>query len=113
MDIPTVHSPATSPAGDTFDVAVIGCGAVGLATAMALASEHRKHVVVLDTEDRVAAHQSSHNSGVIHTGLYYKPGSLKAQLCTRGRESLYQFCQHHHLPHENCGKLVLATRREE
>jgi L-2-hydroxyglutarate oxidase len=89
--------------------AVIGAGAVGLATAMALAVGHKKSVVVLEAEDRVARHQTGNNSGVIHSGLYYKPGSLKARLCAEGRDLLYQFCGQRNIPHERCGKLVVAT----
>ena len=64
-----------------YDVAIIGGGIVGLATAMAILKARRLSLVVLEAEDRLAAHQSSHNSGVVHSGLYYKPGSLKARLC--------------------------------
>ena len=69
----------------TFDIAVIGGGAVGLATAMTIVSSYRGRVVVIEAEDRVAAHQTGNNSGVIHSGLYYKPGSLKARNCVEGR----------------------------
>jgi glycine/D-amino acid oxidase-like deaminating enzyme len=69
----------------TADIAVVGAGLVGLATAHALATTHRQRVVVFEKEPRVAAHQSSHNSGVIHSGLYYAPGSARARLCTEGR----------------------------
>ena len=91
-----------------YDVAVIGGGIVGVSTAMALASRGRS-VVVLETGDRLAPHQSGHNSGVIHAGLYYRPGSLKAQLCATGREELYRFCEQEGVPHRRCGKLVVAT----
>ena len=91
-----------------YDVAVVGGGIVGMSTAMALASRGRS-VVVLDAADRLAAHQSGHNSGVIHAGLYYRPGSLKARLCAEGREALYRFCAEHDVPHRRCGKLVVAT----
>jgi L-2-hydroxyglutarate oxidase len=94
-----------------YDVAVVGGGIVGLATAMALAP--RARIVVLEAEERLAGHQSSHNSGVIHSGLYYKPGSLKAELCTAGRAAMYRFCAEEGIPHEACGKLVVATRPEE
>jgi (S)-2-hydroxyglutarate dehydrogenase len=96
-----------------YDVAIIGGGIVGLATAMALASRGSLRLLVLEAEDKLAAHQTGHNSGVIHSGLYYKPGSLKAQNCVAGREALYRFCQEHHIAHEQCGKLVVATRPEE
>ena len=97
-----------------YDVAVIGGGIVGAATAMALMGEiGGLSLVMLEKEDRLAAHQTGHNSGVIHSGLYYRPGSLKARNCTAGREDLYRFCAAHDIPHERCGKLVVATREEE
>jgi (S)-2-hydroxyglutarate dehydrogenase len=104
------HAPARSA---QFDVAVIGGGAVGLATAMALLNRRPMRLVVLEAEDKLAAHQTGHNSGVIHSGLYYKPGSLKARLCTEGREAMYAFCQQHNIPHDRCGKVVVATRESE
>lgn len=97
----------------TPDVAVVGGGLVGLATALALAEGHGRTVAVLEAEDRLAAHQSGHNSGVIHSGLYYKPGSLKAKLCVEGARSLYRFCAEEGIAHERCGKLVVATREDE
>jgi len=94
------------------DVAVIGGGLVGLATAMALA-ERGADVTVLEAEDRLATHQSGHNSGVIHSGLYYKPGSLKARLCVEGARSLWSFCEEEGIATLRCGKLVVATHEEE
>lgn len=91
------------------DVIVVGGGIVGLATAMSLAEQHGQRVVVLEAEDRLATHQTGHNSGVIHAGLYYKPGSLKAQLCRRGLDAMYRFCQDEGVAHRRCGKLVVAT----
>jgi L-2-hydroxyglutarate oxidase len=100
--------------GKRYDVAVIGGGIVGAATAMALLEETPGlSLVLLEKEARLAAHQTGHNSGVIHSGLYYRPGSLKAQNCTDGREALYAFCAEHAVPHERCGKVVVATREEE
>src|SRR5438552_11514053 len=96
-----------------FDIAVIGGGLVGMATAMALVETGGRSVVVLEAEARLAAHQSGHNSGVIHSGLYYKPGSLKARTCRAGREALYQFCIEQGVPHRRCGKLVVATKPAE
>jgi L-2-hydroxyglutarate oxidase len=96
-----------------YDVAIIGAGIVGMATARALTASYRLSLVVLEAEDRPAAHQSGHNSGVMHAGLYYKPGSLKARNCVEGREALYRFCQENSIPHERCGKLVVATREAE
>jgi L-2-hydroxyglutarate oxidase len=95
------------------EVAVVGGGLVGLATALALVERHGRTVAVLEAEDRLAAHQSGHNSGVIHSGLYYKPGSLKAKLCVEGARGLYQFCEEEGIAHERCGKLVVATREDE
>ncbi len=94
------------------EVAVAGGGLVGLATAMALAGRGVR-VTVLEAEDRLASHQSGHNSGVIHSGLYYKPGSLKAALCVEGSRALYRLCAEEDIAHERCGKLVVATSPEE
>jgi L-2-hydroxyglutarate oxidase len=94
------------------DLAVIGAGLVGLATAHALVSR-RAAVLVLEAEEGVAAHQSGRNSGVVHSGLYYAPGSLKAHLCREGREALLHFCREHGVAHRICGKLVVATAPEE
>lgn len=96
-----------------YDVAVIGGGIVGTATAMALTQQFGVRVVVLEAENKLAAHQTGNNSGVIHSGLYYKPGSLKARLCTEGREAMYRFCGEHGIAHERCSKLVIATEPEE
>ena len=94
---------------DTFEVAVIGGGIVGMATAMALLDDGVERVVVLEAEDHVAPHQTGHNSGVIHSGLYYRPGSLKARNCVEGRRALIALCEEEDVPHEICGKLVVAT----
>jgi len=96
-----------------FDTAIIGGGIVGLATAMALVEDGSSSVVVLEAEDRIAAHQSGHNSGVIHAGLYYRPGSLKARLCVEGREAMYRFCEQHGIACERCGKVVVATDHDQ
>jgi len=96
----------------SYDVAIVGGGLVGLGTAMALSGRGLK-VAVLEAEDRVAAHQSGHNSGVIHSGLYYKPGSLKARLCVEGARALYSFCDEEKIAHQRCGKLVVATHPDE
>lgn len=95
------------------DIAIIGGGVVGAATALALARAEVGALVVLEAEGRLAAHQTGHNSGVIHSGLYYKPGSLKARLCVEGREALYAFCAEQGIPHERCGKIVVATTADE
>ncbi|MCC6660733.1 MAG: L-2-hydroxyglutarate oxidase [Phycisphaerales bacterium] len=96
-----------------FDVAIIGGGIVGMATAMALATRDGLRPVVLEAEKELAAHQTGHNSGVIHSGLYYKPGSLKARLCAAGRDEMYRFCAEHAIPHERCGKIVVALDGSE
>jgi L-2-hydroxyglutarate oxidase len=96
-----------------YDVAIIGGGIVGLATAMTLLERFRISLIVLEAEDAIATHQTGHNSGVIHSGLYYKPGSLRAQNCQSGREAMYRFCQEHAIAHEQCGKIVVATCESE
>jgi L-2-hydroxyglutarate oxidase len=96
-----------------FDIAIIGGGIVGTATALALTRASAGSLVVLEAEDHLAAHQTGHNSGVIHSGLYYKPGSLKARLCVEGREALYAFCAEQGIPHERCGKVVVATTAQD
>ena len=89
---------------------VVGGGIVGLATAHQLTQDHpHSTVTVLEKEDRVAVHQTGHNSGVIHAGVYYKPGSLKAELCRAGQASMVEFCQTHDIPYRICGKLIVAT----
>jgi (S)-2-hydroxyglutarate dehydrogenase len=90
------------------DVLVIGAGIVGLATALALV-ERGARVTVVDKEDQVAAHQTGHNSGVIHTGIYYKPGSHKAKLCVEGRTRMLAFCHEEGIPTKIPGKVVVAT----
>jgi L-2-hydroxyglutarate oxidase len=95
------------------DTAIIGGGIVGLATAMAMVEAGHPSLLVLEAEDRLAAHQSGRNSGVIHAGLYYRPGSLKARLCVEGREALYRFCAEHGIPCRRCGKVVVATSERE
>ncbi|HJQ83106.1 MAG TPA: L-2-hydroxyglutarate oxidase [Candidatus Binatia bacterium] len=97
----------------SYDVAVVGGGIVGTATAMALARTTRAAVVILEAEDRLASHQSGRNSGVIHSGLYYRPGSLKARYCVEGREAMYRFCAERGIAHERCGKVVIATHDAE
>ncbi len=96
-----------------YDIAIIGGGIVGLATAIALTSRRPLSLIVLEAEEHLAAHQTGHNSGVIHSGLYYKPGSLKARNCVNGQKALYRFCQEHNIAHEQCGKVVVATHKPE
>ena len=95
------------------DIIVIGGGIVGLATAWQLSRGGRASVAVLEAEAELAAHQTGHNSGVIHSGLYYKPGSLKARNCAAGRDAMYAFCAEHGIAHECCGKIVVATSEAE
>ncbi len=98
--------------GETFGV--VGAGIVGLAVARELARRRPDStVVVWEKEPRVGAHQTGHNSGVVHAGIYYRPGSLKAELCTRGRRLLEGFCAEHGLPFDACGKLVVAVDPDE
>lgn len=97
---------------ETYDVGVVGGGIVGLATAVALLHDFPR-VVVLEAESSCGTHQTGHNSGVIHSGLYYRPGSLKASLCTQGRELLYEFCAQRGIPHLRCGKVVVATHQSQ
>ena len=97
-----------------YDVCVVGAGLVGLATARAIAEDLvGVSILLLDKEDQIAAHQSSHNSGVIHSGLYYKPGSLKAKLCVEGRDAVYHLGETEGIPVERSGKLVIATDLDE
>jgi len=109
VDRPRSSKTGPQPAAEC-DFAVIGAGIVGLATALAL-SERRAgaSVIVLEKESAVARHQSGHNSGVIHAGVYYAPGSLKARLCREGNEAMRRFCDRHGIPFELCGKLIVAT----
>jgi (S)-2-hydroxyglutarate dehydrogenase len=97
-----------------YDIAVIGGGVVGLSFAMQ-ATEQFPHLrlVILEKEAGVARHQTGHNSGVIHSGVYYTPGSLKARLCVQGAREMVEFCARHGIPHEVCGKLIVATTAEE
>jgi L-2-hydroxyglutarate oxidase len=98
----------------TYDFCVIGAGIVGLATAMKLLElRPGADLVVLEKETSVAAHQTGHNSGVIHAGIYYAPGSLKAELCRRGAHATKEFCRQHGIHFETCGKLLVATHAAE
>jgi L-2-hydroxyglutarate oxidase len=97
-----------------YDLAVVGGGIIGLTTARELRRRFPSAaVVVLEKEDRIAAHQTGHNSGVIHSGIYYRPGSLKARLCRAGSESMVAFCREQGVPVEVCGKLIVATEPSE
>ncbi|HZD30250.1 MAG TPA: L-2-hydroxyglutarate oxidase [Candidatus Angelobacter sp.] len=96
------------------DLLIIGAGIVGLATALEFTRRFPgQRVQVIEKEDRVAVHQTGHNSGVIHSGLYYRTGSLKARNCVAGAASMKRFCAEHGIPFEECGKLVIATTADE
>jgi len=95
-------------------IIIIGGGSVGLATAYQYVQRYPgESVTILEKETQVAFHQTGHNSGVIHSGIYYKPGSLKAQNCRRGINLLLDFCNRYEIPYELCGKVIVATRTEE
>ncbi len=96
-----------------YDVLIVGGGIVGMATALKLSEQTKARIAVIEAEKHVAAHQTGNNSGVIHSGLYYRPGSLKAKNCVEGRKAMYAFCEKHDIPHDRCGKLVVATHEEE
>ncbi len=99
---------------DRFDVAIVGGGIVGLATAYQLTRTYPDcRLVLLEKENQVGAHQTGHNSGVIHSGLYYKPGSAKARLCTTGSELMKRFCRDTDIPFNLCGKVVVAVQEGE
>lgn len=98
---------------EIYDITIIGGGIIGTATALSILNEKNVQILLLEAESSLAAHQTGNNSGVIHSGLYYKPGSLKAANCTIGREMMYAFCEEHKLPFDRCGKIVIATRKEE
>lgn len=96
------------------DVIIIGGGVVGLAVALEITRRFPGlRLLLLEKEDGVARHQSGHNSGVIHSGVYYKPGSLKARLCVAGAQAMVEFCREHGIAHNVCGKVIVATQREE
>lgn len=99
---------------ETADVLIVGGGIVGLATAYALSERYpAKRVVVLEKESELAHHQTGHNSGVLHTGIYYRPGSLKAKNCRDGKRAMQAFCEAQGIPFEICGKVIVAVDNEE
>lgn len=96
------------------DIAIVGGGIVGLASAMELLSRRSElKLVILEKEKQIARHQTGHNSGVIHSGIYYAPGSMKAIACVAGKAKLIRFCEEHDIPYELCGKVIVATDEEE
>ncbi|XP_047495158.1 L-2-hydroxyglutarate dehydrogenase, mitochondrial-like [Penaeus chinensis] len=97
-----------------YDIVVVGGGIVGMATARELILRHPElKLCVVEKEDRLAAHQSGHNSGVIHAGIYYKPGSLKAKLCVEGLHLAYRYLDEEGIPYKKCGKLIVAVNNDE
>src|SRR5688572_24624983 len=116
---PFVPSSATLPrmrttTPGTYDYAIVGGGIVGLATAREILRRRSgTRLVVLEKEPSIARHQTGHNSGVIHTGVYYRPGSLKARLCVEGRDALLRFCDEHSIPYSLTGKLIVAIDERE
>lgn len=93
-----------------YDVCIIGGGIIGLSTAWQLKQRYpKRRIVLLEKENDVALHQTGHNSGVIHAGVYYAPGSLKAKFCKQGVKATIEFCQTHNIPYQQCGKLIVAT----
>ncbi|GBE92977.1 FAD dependent oxidoreductase [Nostoc cycadae WK-1] len=99
---------------DMYDFAIVGGGIVGLSTAMSLGKRYpQARILVLEKESNWAFHQTGNNSGVIHSGIYYKPGSFKAKFCRDGSRSMVEFCQEHGIDHEICGKVIVATDEQE
>jgi len=98
---------------ELYDIIVIGGGIIGTASALSLKKESDLRILIIEKEKKLAAHQTGNNSGVIHSGLYYKPGSLKTKNCTDGRELLYRFCDEHNIKYEKCGKVVVAADKQE
>jgi L-2-hydroxyglutarate oxidase LhgO len=98
----------------SWDVVVVGAGIVGLASALAMTEKlPGARIAVLDKEDEIARHQTGHNSGVIHSGIYYRPGSLRARLCVTGARRLVDYCRERDIPYELCGKVIVATDERE
>src|SRR6186997_94539 len=97
-----------------YDIVIIGGGIVGLATALRLKERKPQlKIALIEKEQKLAKHQTGNNSGVIHSGIYYKPGSLKAQNCIRGYDLLIEFCREQNVPFELCGKIIVASDAAE
>src|SRR5688572_5057568 len=100
--------------GSPFDIAIVGGGIVGLAATLALIVRGPGlRLIVLEKERAPGMHQTTHNSGVIHTGMYYRPGSHKARLCVEGARLMHEFCAEHGIRLERCGKIIVATDERE
>lgn len=98
----------------SYNITIIGAGIVGLATAYKASLKFPdSNIIILEKESKIAAHQTGNNSGVIHSGIYYQPGSLKALNCINGYRQLLDFCDSHNIKYEICGKLIVATKEEE
>ena len=99
---------------DKYDISIVGGGIVGLATAYKLQLEYpRLKIIVIEKEKELAFHQTGRNSGVIHSGLYYQPGSSRARNCLNGRKQLIAFAREHNIKYDLCGKIVLATNQKD
>jgi L-2-hydroxyglutarate oxidase len=102
------------PEANHYDLIIVGGGILGSATFYEFVNKYPdQRVLLLEKESKLAAHQTGRNSGVIHSGIYYTPGSLKAKNCREGLKLLYEFCEKHKVPYDNCGKLIVATKPEE
>ena len=107
-------TPAAGMSDQPHTLAIVGGGIVGLATALALTERFPQcGVVVVEKEREVGRHQTGHNSGVIHAGIYYRPGSYKARLCIEGAQRMKAFCDANGIRYEHCGKVVVATSEDE
>ncbi|MCT4665328.1 MAG: L-2-hydroxyglutarate oxidase [Flavobacteriales bacterium] len=109
-----MNNPEQQNHDKVFDIAIVGGGIVGLATAYKIQKKYPElKLVVLEKEKKLASHQTGRNSGVIHSGIYYKPGSLRAENCSKGRVQLVEFCKEHNVTHDVCGKLIVAATEDE
>lgn len=99
---------------NSYDILVVGGGIVGFATARALLQRTKcLRVALVEKENGPSVHQSGHNSGVIHAGIYYKPGTMRAKLCIEGLHKTYEYCAQNNIPHKKCGKLIVATEESQ
>ncbi len=114
MSDSTAHDAQVTAPPKVYDIVVVGAGIVGLTSARELLRRRPGlRLAVIDKEPRVGVHQTGHNSGVIHSGIYYAPGSLKARLCVAGARALYAYCEANGIPTERCGKVIVATDPSE